>query len=179
MPLRDRVPKFDQIIPVFAVTSLFIYGWTTYRFLQKLPSWLYYLNVREIFLNLSHTLVFNFVECALILGALVALGIVLPRRFFGDAFVARASLLSMLGLGYLIYLALIIGESKASQFPMDVFTLVPAVGLVILMLSVFLPLISVVRVFLEDFADRAIVFLYLLVPLSAVAGVVFLVNNIF
>lgn len=179
MRLRDRVPKFDQIIPVFAVTSLFVYGWTTYRFLQKLPSWLYYLNAREILLNLSHTLVINFVECALILGALVALSILLPGRFFGDAFVARASLLSILGVSYLIYLALIIGDSKASQFPMDVFTLVPVVGLVILMLSVFLPLISVLRAVLEDFADRAIVFLYLLVPLSALAGVVFLVNNLF
>jgi len=179
MRLRDRVPKFDQIVPVFAVTSLFVYGWTTYRFLQKLPSWLYYLNAREILLNLSHTLVINFVECALILGALVALGIVLPQNFFGEAFVAHASLLSILGVGYLIYLALIIGESKASQFPMDAFTLVPVVGLAILGLSVFLPLISVVCAALEDFADRAAVFLYLLVPLSAVAGVVFLVNNLF
>jgi len=179
MRLRDRVPKFDQIVPVFAVTSLFVYGWTTYRFLQKLPSWLYYLNTREILLNLSHTLVINFVECALILGALVALSILLPRKIFGDTFVARASLLSILGLGYLIYLAFIIGESKASQFPMDVFALVPLIGLLILGLSVFLPLISVVRSVLEDFADRAIVFLYLLVPLSALAGLVFLVNNLF
>jgi len=179
MRLRDRVPKFDQIVPVFAVTSFFVYGWTTYRFLQKLPSWLYYLNAREILLNLSHTLVINFVECALILGALVALGVVLPRKIFGDVFVARASLLSILGVSYLIYLALIIGESKASQFPMDVFTLAPVVGLVILGLSVFLPLISVVCAVLEDFADRATVFLYLLIPISAVAGVVFLVNNLF
>jgi len=179
MHLRDRFPKFDQIVSVFAVTSLFVYGWTTYRFLEKLPSWLYYLNIQEILLNLSHTLVINFVESVLFLSMLVALSVVLPQKLFGNVFVARGALFSILGLSYLIYLAITIGASKASQFPMDVFTLVPIVGLAILGLSVFLPMISVVRTILEGFADRATVFLYLLVPLSALAGVVFIVNNIF
>lgn len=179
MILRDRFPKFNQIIPVFAVVSMFVYGWTTYRVLQKLPSWLYYLNVREILFNLSHTLVINFIESFLVLCMLVILSAVLPKNLFGDIFIARGTLLAILGLGYLIYLALVIGQSKASQFPMEMFNLVPIVGLVILGLSVFLPLVSIARSILEGFADRAVVFLYILVPLSAVAGVIFVVSNLF
>lgn len=179
MNLRERFPKFNQIIPVFAVLSLFVYGWTTYRILQKLPSWLYYLTVREILLNLSYTLAFNFVESLLLLCMLVVLSAVLPKKIFGDMFVARSALLAILGLGYLIYLALVIGQSKASQFPMEIFKLLPIVGVVIFGASIFLPLLSIARLILEDFADRAITFLYLLVPLSTVAGVVFIVNNLF
>lgn len=179
MLLRERFPRFNQVVPVFAVISLFVYGWTTYRFLQKLPSWLYYLNIGEILSNLSHTLVVNFLESALVLGMLVALSAVLPKKYFGEMFVARSVLLAILGLSFLIYLALAIGKSKASQFPMEIFNLVPFAVLGILGLSIFLPFVSVIRAVLEGFADRAIIFLYILFPLSAVAGAVFVVNNSF
>jgi len=177
--LRDRLPNAGQVVPVFAVISLLIYGWTTYRFLQKVPSWLFYLNLREILLNYSQALTFDFVESMIVIALIVGLSAALPRRFFADLFVARGTLLAILGIGYLIYLALAVGQSKASQFPWEIFNWSPAIVVSILLLSIALAKVSFLRKAAEAFADRAIVFLYVLLPLSAAAVLVFVVDNIF
>ena len=170
--LRDRFPKFQQSAAVFAVASMLFYGWETYRFIQKLPSWLFYLNLQEIFSNYSYLLVFSFVECLIFVSAVILLNFLLPKKIFMDMFVARASLLALFGIGYLIYLAIAIGESKATQFPFDLFDRVPYIGLAILVFSIVLPLIAPVRKVLETFAENATI------PLSAVGVVVFVINNL-
>jgi hypothetical protein len=177
--LRDRFPKFQQTASVFAVASLLIYGWTTYRFIQKLPSWLYYLNFQEIFSNYSYTLVSDFLECLIFICAVLLLNFILPKIIFMNMFVARASLLALFGNGYLIYLAAAIGESKATQFPFDQFERAPFIILAILFFSILLPLITPVRKLLETFAENATVFLYILLPLSVIGLVVVVVNNLF
>lgn len=177
--LRARLPSFNQLIPVFAVASTLIYGWTLYRVTDKLPSWLLYLNLMEIVSNYAYALVFNFLESCLVLGAVLTISMLLPKRFFGDMFVARGSLFAMLEIGYLIYLALAVGESKASQFPWEIFRWSVFILAGLFVLSVFLPLVAAIRRAAEGFADRAIIFLYLLVPLSSLAFIIVLFNNLF
>jgi len=179
MNLRDRLPRLNQIVPVFAVACLLIYGWTTYRFLQKVPSWLFYLNNWEILLNYSQALTLNFVECLIVVGAIIGYSALLPRRIFLDLFIARGTLLTLLGVGYLIYLALAIGASKASQFPWAIFNWSPAILLIILLLSIGLPKVPVVQKVLEEFADRTTVFLYILLPLSGLGILAFAIDNLF
>ena len=175
--LRDRFPKFQQIAAVFAVTSMLIYGWTTYRFIQKLPSWLYYLNFQEIFSNYSYTLVFNFAECLIFVSAVILLSFILPKRIFMELFVARGSLLALFGIGYLMYIATSIGASKATQFPWDLFTWTPYIVVAILLLSIAMPLIAPIRKVLETFAENATIFLYILVPLSALGLLIVVLKN--
>ena len=179
MRLRSKIPAAGQIAQVFAVASLMIYGWTLYGFLDRLPSWLHYLNFIEILSNYSYAAVFNFVEVLLFIAGILALNLVLPRKFFMDRFVARGSLFAVLGLGYLIYLAVAVGRSKAFQFPAELFTLAPVVLLVLLAAALLLARVDTVRKATEDFADRAVIFLYILLPLSALGVIVFLVNNLF
>ena len=177
--LRDRFPKFQQVVSVFAVTSMLIYGWTTYRFIQKLPSWLYYLNFQEIFSNYSYTVAFNFVECLIFVSVVVLLNFILPKKIFMDMFVARGSLFALFGIGYLIYLVIAIGESKATQFPWELFGWFPYIALAVLFFSILLPWITSVRKVLETFAENATIFLYILVPLSVVGFLVVVANNLF
>ncbi len=179
MSLRTRLPQFRQVIAVFAVTAFLVYGWTLYRMLQKLPSWLLYLDLRRILSNFSYALVLNFLECLLVTGLIIALGIILPRKFFADIFVSSGSLLSILGLGYLMYLALRVGQSKANIFPWETFMFVPLVGLIILALAFLLPRVLIVRRILDDFSDRSIILLYLIIPLTVVGAGIILVNNLF
>ncbi len=168
-----------QITPVLAVTALMLYGWTTYRFLQKLPSWLLFLTFPEILANYSQTLIFNLVETLLVMGGMLLLNLLLPKKLFGDLFVARGALLSGLGLGYLMYLAYDIGASKLSQFPWHTFGLAPVFFLLIFILAIFLPQYGSVRRVVEDFADRTIIFLYLLTPLTGAGLLLFLYKNLF
>ena len=178
MKIISKIPGRQQILQVFAVISILLYGWTTYRFIQKLPSWLYYLNAGEILSNYSFTLVLNLLEALLFMSFVVILGFLLPRRFFMERFVAHGSLLAIFSLGYLIYLASAIGQSKSSQFPSELFRWTPWVFLIILVLAIVLPFLKPVQRIADGFADRAVVFLYILLPLSGVGILIFLLTNL-
>jgi hypothetical protein len=178
MNIRQKLPGGRQLVQVFAVASVMIYGWTTYRLIQKLPSWLFYLNAPEIFANYSHALVLNLLEVLLFVALIVLINLLLPAKLFMERFVARGSLFSIFSLGYLIYLALAIGQSKASQFPSEIFVWTPLVFLMILLSSVFLPQVEVIRKITEGFADRTVIFLYILLPLTGVGLLIFIFNNL-
>jgi len=179
MNVIKKVPRKGQLVQVFAVISILIYGWTTYRFIQKLPSWLFYLQINETISNYSFTLVFNFIEVLLFMSLILLLNFLLPARFFSEKFVARASLLAICSLSYLIYLANAIGQSKSSQFPAELFQWTPLIFLIILLLAIVLPFLNPVQKIADEFADRAIVFLYILLPLTGLGVLIFLFINLF
>jgi hypothetical protein len=179
MKIKEKIPSTTQIAPVLAVTAVMLYGWTTFRFIQKLPSWLLFLNLKEILSNYSQTLVLNFLEVLLVIGTILLVNLLLPKKLFMDLFIARGSLLSGLGLAYLMYLAFAIGQSKLSAFPWRTFRWAPLVFLVVFVAAIALPLVVPVRKVVEDFADRAIIILYILAPLTVLGLLLFLVNNLF
>ena len=178
MQISSKLPGKQQIAQVFAVISILLYGWTTYRFIQKLPSWLYYLNVGEIISNYSFTLVLNFLEALLFISLVVVIGFLLPKRFFMERFVAHGSLLAIFGLGYLIYLASAIGQSKSSQFPSELFSWTSFIFVIILFLAIVLPFLKPVERITDGFADRAVVFLYILLPMTGLGILIFLFDNL-
>jgi hypothetical protein len=179
MRIISKLPGKQQTAQVFAVISILLYGWTTYRFIQKLPSWLYYLNAAEIISNYSFTLVLNFLEALLFMSLVVAIGFLLPRGFFAERFVAHGSLLAVFSLGYLIYLAGAIGQSKSSQFPSELFSWTPFVFLISFVLAIVLPFLKPVRKVIDELADRAVVFLYILLPVTGLGLLIFLFENLF
>ncbi len=180
MPFSKRFPTCRQIVPVFALTAMLVYGWTMYRMLEKLPSWLLYLRPDEIASNFSYALVFNFLECVVVSGLIVLLGALLPfRRQEHEYFIAFGSSLSLLGLGYLVYLNWQVGASKANLFPWEIFAWSPFVLALILLAAFFVPRIKTLRLLLEAFADRTIILLYLFLPFTAIGFVVLLLNNLF
>jgi len=179
MNLIRKLPGKQQIAQVFAVISILLYGWTTYRFIQKLPSWLYYLNAGEIISNYSFTLVLNFLEALLFLSLVIVIGFLLPKKFFLERFVAHGSLLAVFSLGYLIYLASAIGQSKSSQFPSELFNWTPLVFLIVFLLAISLPFLKPVQKIIDGFADRAVVFLYVLLPVTGLGILIFLFDNLF
>ena len=179
MNRRSKLPSTGQVAQVFAVTCLMIYGWTLYRFLERLPSYLYYLNFGEIASIYSYALVINLVEALLFLAGIYLVNLLLPRRLFSERFVARGALFSVLGVGYLIYVALAVGESKAFQFPEELLAWSPLVLLGILVLVILATLVNGLNKVSEGFADRAVIFLYILLPVTAAGLLVFLLNNLF
>ncbi len=168
------MPTRAQVAQVFAVIVLMVYSWTIIWFFYKFPSWLYFLNVGEILTVLAYSLATNLAESLTVLCGSVALSLVLPRKWFHDVFVARGGTLAIAGLGYMMYVA----SQFTSKEGYPSLTLKPWSVAVVLVLIVALVYVAgrsrIFRRIVEVIADRATIFLYLYMPLSAVALMVVL-----
>jgi hypothetical protein len=162
---------------VYAVIVLMVYGWTILKFNYNLPGWLYFLNLGEIMSILAYSMVTNLLESLVVLAGVIALGFVLPKRIFSDAFIARGASLSILVLGFMMYVA---GQFSTKQYyPATLVRWGPAIFVLIMLVVYALGRVQVTRKVIEFFADRAIIFLYITIPLSAISLAAVLLQNIF
>jgi hypothetical protein len=172
-----RFPGQKEIAAVYAVIVLMIYGWTILKFNYNLPGWLYFLNVGEISSVFAYSMVTNLLESLLVLLGVIAAGVLLPKKWFSDAFIARGASLSILVLGLMMYIA--------SQFitkeyyPAEIIRWAPIILIGIGLIVYLIGRIPPVRKALEFFADRAIIFLYVTIPVSIVSLIAVLAQNIF
>ena len=169
LPIFKRIPGWGQVLPVYAVVVLMVYSWTGLWFFWKLPSWLFFLSAGEILTAGAYSLATNLLESLTVLCAPFIASIVLPRRWFYDRFVARGTALVASGLGYMMHVAYQF-KSKDDYPSLNLKPFSVAVALVAVLLIVVLAgRIPIVRKAIEGLADRATIFLYILVPLSIVA----------
>lgn len=175
--LLKRLPERQQVMAVFGVIALLVYGWTIYWYLWKLPSWLYFMTVSEMLVTFAYELVVNFLESLLILLIPILLSLILPLRWFRDRFLSRASILVILLLVALMrYLQII---TRLQDFPPNFLrlTLLVAGGIAVLVFLV--GRVAFLRRVVEEVAGRAVIFLYIFVPLTALSFLVVLFRNIF
>lgn len=167
MGISKRLPGWQAILSVYAIIVLFVYGWTVYWILWKLPSWIYYLTTAEILLIICYAMVVNLLESlAFFLGVLI-LGIVAPKAWFADRFGPVGSLLSIL-LGFMLIVF------SAPIRAAESFSYTPLIQIGILVLAAFglamlLPRYRPASALLEQLADRAKIFLYISLPVSLVS----------
>ena len=178
MTLLEKLPKPSKLWPVYAVIVLMIYGWTIRWFIWKLSSWLYYLRLDEILAILSYAFTVDLLESLLVLGLIVALALILPKAWFEEEFVARGTLLALLGLGYSIYIASLFQDRN--DFPRSfILRSFPVALIASLLLSYAAPRLRWAKWALEEFANRATIFLYILVPLSLISLLIVIWRNLF
>lgn len=173
-----RLPAFDQILPVFAVIALFTYGRSLYVFAFKVPAWLMFQSLGEIFSNLAYGLVVNFLESLLILSFLLIISILLPAPFFKDNFTARGTwAVAVVLVSMWAFL-----KNHASVGP-DFNQYIYLWTWITLGLSVLAAFLSGRIAFLKTaafwFADRVVILLFLFVPASALSLLALIVRNIF
>ncbi len=161
---------------VYAIAVLLVYGWTAYWFVWKLPSWIYYLSISEILLNVAYSAITNFFESLVVLSAPLLLAILLPVNMFSDRFVSAGSLLTLQLAGIFFYLSSIPEiEGAFSYIP---FLLAAVLFLIAVGVSVAVSRVSLVTNIVEAFADRAKIFLYLTLPVSGLSLIVVLARNL-
>jgi len=170
----NRLPKAAQIAAVYAVIVFTVYSWTLLWFFWKYPSWLYFLNIGEILTVLAYSLATNFFESLLVLLVPVALAVILPKKWFSEAFVARGIALVLPGLSYMIYLAYQF-ESKI-DYPTEALNWAPVILVATLLLVFIVGRVAFLRKPLEFFADRATIFIYLTIPLSLLSVLVVIIR---
>jgi hypothetical protein len=176
--LKNRLPKFAEIIPVYSVIAALVYGWGLYRFAYRVPSWLHYLTMGELFGIFSYAMLLGLVESLLILGLLLGVCALLPARFFKDVFIPRGTAISLTLLGLLITY-LVIYEKVGPTF----IDRIEIWSLATLALTVLFAWLLVRVRFLSRamswLSDRMIVFLFLLMPLSVIGVLTVILRNIF
>ena len=175
--MRRRLPEFQSILQVYAVIAVMFVAWTITSFLWKLSAWLLLLNLGEIFTIFSYAMAANFLESLVILFLLLTISALLPARFLRDDFVVRGTILS---LGLIGSLMAFVGAQMQFGIGSGLFLL--SAPLVVLTLMAFLLYRSSTYRRLRSTAgwlsDRVVVFLFVLIPLFAVASVYVIFRNV-
>jgi hypothetical protein len=172
----QRFPTLGQVAPIYALTLFLFTSWTSYHLFWKLPAWLNYLQISEIFPLLAYSISLNMLESLTVVGGLAGLAAILPKSWFRDAFIPVGAAFTLMSLGYLV---LFLNQFFLSaDYPMLWVKTLPGALLGIFLLASGLGRIAVLRRLLEALADRSLVFLYILLPLGIVSlGAVLVLNS--
>lgn len=176
--LQNRLPPIQQILAVYGIIALLIHGWTLIVFFWKLPSWEYFLTFGEISTALAYSMAMNLLEGFSVMFALLLLSAVLPQSWFRNVFSSRATVMVILFLAYMMYVALHI-TSEGDSYPVNLVRLFPIVGIVILAVAFLIGRIIPVRKLIEGLADRAVIFSYIFLPIGFVSLLIVIARNIF
>ncbi len=172
MKLQERFPKMEQIYPVYGLITLFIYGWSLYIFSWRLPSWLMFLNVGELGTILAYTFVVNFLETIFAILLLLIIAFILPSKWFRDNFILIGSITVICLFSFLAYISV-----KNTRLEGDI----PAYAVwIILFVLIFVTIVNKfnIRKIVEIAADRAVIFIYITVPLTIISLVVIIIRNL-
>jgi hypothetical protein len=174
--LVGRMPKAQELAAVYGTIVLILYGWTIYWYTWKLPSWLYFMTLGEMLGAYSYALVVNFLESLIVLFLPVFLCVILPARWFREKFVSRSvALVIPLFIALMYYLSVI---TSLQNLPPGLGRMSLLVLVGIAFVSFLFGRITFLRRILEEIASRAVIFLYIFMPLSALSILVVLVRNL-
>ena len=176
LSITEKIPKLEEIAPVYAVIVMMIYPWTLTRYFWKLSSWILFASVGDLAAFFAYMVVVNLLESILILLVPLAMSIVLPGKWFYDRFKTRSVALVLFGLGYLIYLNKNLHAD--SPFPLTLVRWIPVSGVAILVLVFLVDQVGFLRRVLDELANRLTIFLYISIPVSVIALLVVLIRNI-
>jgi hypothetical protein len=176
LSITEKIPKLQDIAPVYAVIVMMIYPWTLTRYFWKLSGWILFASGGDLAAFFAYMVVVNLLESILILLVPLAMSIILPRKLFYDRFKTRSVALVLFGLGFLIYLNRNLRAD--APFPMTLVQWIPMAGVAILLLVFLVDQVSFLRRVLDELANRLTIFLYISIPVSVIALLVVLIRNI-
>ena len=172
--LRKKFPPLDEILALYGTVVFLIYGWASFTFFWKVPSWLYFLSLGEIAAILSYMFASSLLECTIILFVFLFASLVLPSGLLHNKFLVRASLI----VYSLTFWVALFNMSFLIQLPAisDVITF-GAVALLTAALSIILAeKIPLVQKLVLSIGNRLTIFLYLWLPLSLISLLVILIR---
>ena len=179
--LMKRFPARDELLSVLSFIAFLVYGRMLFVFAWKLPSWLNYLTLGEIFSILSYSLAVALFESAGYVFFFALICSFLPERWFRDGFVARSAWSVMIWLGsWWIYFISLAGSGiEGGLSVLSNLYLWLAVTVALALAAVFLSArVRWMRAAATWLADQTIIFLFLLIPASLIGLVVVIIRNL-
>ncbi len=173
---QKRMPSLHQMAAVYGFIVLVVYGWTIYWYFWKLPSWMYFMSVGELLTAYAYALPVNLLESLLLFSIPFLLALLLPPRWSRDQFVAQGTALTILTTVVLVKYLSVITAIRA--LPPGLNWMFPLAVTSILLIAFLVGKIKFLSKILEEIANRAVIFLYVFLPLSVLALIVVLIRNL-
>jgi hypothetical protein len=180
--LTARMPDRSAILSVFSVLVCLLYSWTLFASFFVLPSWLFILDLAQLASTYSYAFVLNFIECvfALIIVLLLEFIWVSLVRVRPEDFRPRTIMYILILLtSSVIRLYNLKGYEDITKFLEGEAVWWMGTFLTAVVMAVVAPRIAWLRTMLVGFADRAVIFLYIYLPLSLISLVIVAMRNIF
>ena len=174
--IRERFPTVSEMMPVYAMGLSILNFWMLGHFFWKLSGWIYFQRVSDLLATLAYAFATTFGESLAVILGIILLAAILPKAWFGEAFVARGATLVLLGLGYVMIFAFQF-QSK-TDYPTAMVNITPWVLAAIFIVAYFAGRIPLTRRVLESIADRFLIFLYIFLPLSIIGLVAAILRNL-
>jgi hypothetical protein len=175
--LKSRFPDKQSIVNVFATAAFIVYGWTIYSSFWKIPSWLFYLRLSEIFSVYAYSFIVNFVESALLTLGVLFLGLFLSGNLWRDGFIsAGVVILAVLVGSALIHMRIYEDPNLRVDFIHSQLRWWAGTVFIAFAVSFICARVTWLRNLLENLADRFVVFLYFYMPLTLLSFGVVLVR---
>ena len=178
--LVARLPERRSITSVYAVAVFMVYSWTLLASFWKVPSWLFFLKLREILSVYAYAFVIDFAESLVLLFFMLLVGLLLPRRWWNAEFKALGALWIIVLMGSLM-LQLYTNRAPEGweEFVYGKWAWWGYTVLLGFVLSITFARLAWLRKGLEVITERLVVFLYLYLPLTALSIVVVIVRILF
>jgi hypothetical protein len=175
--LRSRFPNKQSIVAIFATAAFIVYGWTIYSSFWKIPSWLFYLRLSEIFSVYAYSFLVNFLESILLTLGVIFLGFLLSGNLWKDGFISAGvvTLIVLVGSA-LIHMRLYENPDLRVEFIRSQLRWWAGTVFIAFVGSFICVRVLWLKNLLENLADRFVVFLYIYIPLTLLAFGIVLVR---
>ncbi|MEW5941807.1 MAG: hypothetical protein AB1750_19260, partial [Chloroflexota bacterium] len=142
----------------------------------KLPSWLYFMSISEILVGYAYDAIVNFLETLIVLALPLLLSLALPAAWYRDRFTSRsATIVILLLVALMKYVSTI---TALFTIPSGLALPILAGTLVTIFLAFLVGRVAFLRKIMEEIASRAVIFVYIFAPLTAISFIVVLIRNI-
>lgn len=174
--MRNRLPKFQDIVSVYAVIATMLFAWTALLFFWYLPSWLHFMPVGEVTAVFAYVMAASFLEGLCFLLFLLVLCFVLPPELLRDDFPARGTAITLPVVGMIMIYFRITNENITKM-------IFSPIGLAVALVIAALFYVStgnrkIQKMFIA-LSERLTVFLYIILPVHALSLLTILARNVF
>ena len=172
----NRLPNRNQLLPVYAVGVTILYSWAIIVTIRSsLFTWVLYLNVPEILTLVAYILAGAFLESLLLIAALTIFSVLLPSKLLTEKFILRGTILTITFLSSIMfyYTQTPLGEALVDIYKWVLFFTVSTVGFLLAAEN-----IQTIKNTVELIADRAMVFLYIYLPISIISVIVVIIRSL-
>jgi hypothetical protein len=179
IPFRERLPQRVEILYVFGGVVFLIYSWSIRGFLYQLSSLRLYHTLGEIFGVFAYLMAFALLESLVLMGGLIAIGFILPAKWFREGFTYKGFITTLVAGIAMIKLHYYLFSLDYAMPPMNVIYLGTAIalGILIALIWIFQNFPQLQR-FLLALQERLQVFVYLYIPLGILGLTVVVLRNL-